>query len=113
MKRIRDIEQLTAAQLERIGADESILVPADLQVRLPRRKVASAWSVAAAAAAVAGLGWFAASYEPAPKDTFDDPYLAYAAVEKALSKVSAGVNQAAGRVADAEEIIDQLNYWNR
>lgn len=113
MKRIQDIEQLTAAQLERIGADESILVPADLQVRLPRRKAIRTWSVAAAAAAVAGLGWFAASYEPAPKDTFDDPYLAYAAVEKALSKVSTGVNQAAGKVADAEEIIDQLNYWNR
>ena len=113
MKRIRDIEQLTAAQLERIGADESIPVPADLQVRLPRRKVASAWSVAAAAAAVAGLGWFAASYEPAPKDTFEDPYLAYAAVERAFSRMSAGVNQVADKVAEAEEMMDQLNYWNK
>lgn len=113
MKRIQDIEQLSAADLERIGADESIPVPADLQVRLPRRRAARTWSVAAATAAVVGLGWFVASYEPAPKDTFEDPYLAYAAVEQALSKMSAGVNHAAEKVAEAEQMIDQLNYWNK
>lgn len=113
MKRIQDIEKLSIAELERIGADESIPVPANLQVRLPRRKAARTWSVAAAAAAVVGLGWFAAGYEPAPKDTFEDPYLAYVAVEQALSRMSAGVNQAAGKVAEAEELMDQMNYWNK
>lgn len=110
MKRIQDIEKLSIAELERIGADESIPVPADLQVRLPRRKAARTWSVAAA---VVGLGWFAAGYEPAPKDTFEDPYLAYVAVEQALSRMSAGVNQAAGKVAEAEKMMDQMNYWNK
>ena len=113
MKRIQDIEKLSVVELERIGADESIPVPADLQVCLPRRNVARTWSAAAAAAAVVGLGWFAASYEPAPKDTFEDPYLAYAAVEQALSRMSAGVNQAADKVAEAEQMMDQLNYWNK
>ncbi len=113
MKRIQDIEKLSIEELELIGADESIPVPADLQVRLPRRKAAKAWSVAATAAIVVGLGWFAASYESAPKDTFEDPYLAYAAVERAFSRMSAGVNQAADKVAEAEEMMDQLNYWNK
>lgn len=112
MKPIRDIEKLSVAQLKKIGADESIPVPADLQVRLPRPMAARTWSIAAAAA-LAGLGWFAASYEPTPKDTFNDPYLAFAAVEQALYKVSAGTNHAAGKVADAEQIMDQLNYWNK
>ena len=113
MKRIQDIKNLSVTELERIGTDESIPVPADLQVRLPRRKAARTWSVAAAATAIVGLGWFAAGYEPAPKDTFEDPYLAYVAVEQALSRMSAGVNQAAGKVAEAEEMMDQLNYWNK
>lgn len=112
MKRIQDIESLSAAELQRIGSDESIPIPADLQVRLPRRKTARAWG-AAAIAAIIGLGWFAAGYEPAPKDTFEDPYLAYAAIEQALAKMSAGVNQAAVKVADAENKLDQMNYWNK
>lgn len=113
MKRIRDIEQLSVAQLERIGADESIPVPADWHVHLPQRKVLRTWSIAATVIAVVGLGWFAARYEPAPEDTFEDPYLAYVAVEQALSKMSAGATQAAGKVAEAERIMDQMNYWNK
>ena len=113
MKRIQDIESLSAAELERIGTDESIPIPADLQVRLPRRKTARTWGAAASAAAIIGLGWFAASYEPSPKDTFEDPYLACAAIEQAFAKMSAGVNQAADKVADAENKLDQMNYWNK
>ena len=36
MKKIEDIEKLSAEDLRRIGADESIPLPEDLQVRLPR-----------------------------------------------------------------------------
>ena len=50
MKRIEDIENLSAEDLRRIGADESIPLPEDLQVRLPR-PAARYWSIAAAAAA--------------------------------------------------------------
>ena len=111
MKRIQDIEKLSASELERIGADESIPIPADLAVRLPRHSAAFKWSVAAAVAALIGLGWFGMHAEPAPKDTFDDPYLAYAAVEQALSKMSAHVNDAADKVAEAETLMDKMNYW--
>ena len=111
MKRIQDIEKLTAADWDRIGADETIPVPEDLQVRLPRRPSAAPWSIAAAAAVLIGLGWAGYDRYTAPKDTFEDPYLAYAAVEQALSKMSGNVQKAAGQVARAEEIMDKYNYW--
>ncbi len=110
MKRIEDIEKLTTEDLLRIGADERIPIPEDLSVSLPRRTRRN-WSVAAAAAVLIGLGSWALSRPSAPQDTFDDPYLAYAAVEKALGKMSATVHGAAGKVARAETVIDDLNYW--
>ena len=111
MKRIQDIEKLSAADWDRIGADETIPVPEDLQVRLPRRHSVAPWSIAAAAAVLIGLGWAGYDRYAAPKDTFEDPYLAYAAVEQALSKMSGNVQKAAGQVARAEEIMDKYNYW--
>lgn len=110
MKSIREIEQLTAADLQRIGADETIPVPEDLQVSLPARHPARLWSVAAAVAVLVGLGWWGLS-RPQPKDTFDDPYLAYAAVEQALQRVSGNMTAAADRVAQSEALIDKVNYW--
>ncbi|MBO4635276.1 MAG: hypothetical protein J5669_07880 [Bacteroidales bacterium] len=111
MKEIREIEQLTAADLQRIGADKSIPVPEDLRVKLPQRKPVRVWSAAAAIALVIGLGWLGMNRQPEPKDSFDDPYLAYAAVEKALVRVSGSVNAAAGKVEQSEMIMDKVNYW--
>ncbi len=45
-------------------------------------------AVAASVALVAALGLGLYNRYTAPKDTFDDPYLAYAAVEDALNRVS-------------------------
>jgi hypothetical protein len=111
MKSIQEISKLTAEDLQRIGADESIPVPEDLNVRLPQRSSVRTWSIAAAAAVVIGLGWFGSSRLAQPKDTFDDPYLAYAAVEQALLKVSANVNAAADKVAESEQMFNKVNYW--
>ena len=109
MKRIQDIEKLSVVELERIGADESIPVPADWHPLLPRRNTAARWSVAAAAVAVLiGLGWFGFQYEPAPKDTFDDPYLAYATIEKTMARMSVDVNQAVIKVTEAEQRLGQI-----
>ncbi len=111
MKRIEDIEKLTTEDLLRIGADDRIPIPEDLSVSLPR-KARRNWSIAAAAAVVIGLGgWALSRPSAAPQDTFEDPYLAYAAVEKALGKMSATVQNTAGKVARAETLIDDLTYW--
>lgn len=53
------------------------------------RRILRIAAVAASLALVAGLGAGLASRLSAPKDTFDDPYLAYAAVEDALNRISA------------------------
>ena len=111
MKRIEDIEKLSAEDLLRIGADESIPLPEDLQVRLPRPSGARHWSIAAAAAVMVGIAGWSLSRPAEPKDTFDDPYLAYAAVEQALMKTSAKVQTAAQKVYETETVIDQLTNW--
>lgn len=111
MKRIEDIEKLSAEDLLRIGADESVPLPEDLQVRLPRPgRTVRGWSIAAAAVMVGIAGW-SLSRPAEPKDTFDDPYLAYAAVEQALMKTSAKMQAAAQKVYETENVIDQLTYW--
>ena len=110
MKRIEDIEKLSAEDLLRIGADESVPLPEDLQVRLPR-PAARYWSIAAAAAVMVGIAGWSLSRPAEPKDTFDDPYLAYAAVEQALMKTSAKMQAAAQKVYETENVIDQLTYW--
>ena len=111
MKTLDEMTRLSAEDLERISRDESIPVPEDLQVRLPRRRTAARWSIAAVAAVLIGLGWAGFNQLAAPKDTYEDPYLAYAAVEQAFSKMSGNVQKAAGQVAHAEEIMDKYNYW--
>ena len=111
MKSIRDIEKLSVEDLLNIGDNEHIPVPADLAVRLPsRNRRTYFWSAAAAIAIlVAGV---AGLHRPGePKDTFDDPYLAYATVEQALGRISGTMNQASAKVQKAEATIDKVNYW--
>ena len=66
---------------------------------------------AAAAAVMVGIAGWSLSRPAEPKDTFDDPYLAYAAVEQALMKTSAKMQAAAQKVYETENVIDQLTYW--
>ncbi|MBR4735775.1 MAG: hypothetical protein IK052_06750 [Bacteroidales bacterium] len=111
MKSIKEIEKLSVEELERIGADESIPVPGDLSVKLPSAKVPVViLSTAAAAAIVAGV-FIGIDRANTPADTFDDPYLAYAAVENALCKISGSVNSASVKLEDAESTFNKLNYW--
>jgi len=110
MKPIEEMEKLSAEDLERIGADESIPVPEDLSVRLPARKApVFAWSAAAAVLLVAGFIGF--NRPKAPADTFSDPLLAYAAVEDAFAKISGSINSASMKVEEAETTFNKLNYW--
>lgn len=110
MKRIQDIEKMNMADWDRIEADENIPVPEDLNVRLPRRQMPR-WSIAAAVALLIGLGWAGYNQAHVPKDTFSDPYLAYAAVEQALNRMSGNVQKAADTISRTEEKMDYLNYW--
>lgn len=111
MKRIQDIEKLTAADWDRIGADETVPVPADIKVSLPRRSRTLAWSIAASVAVLAGIGLWGLKAANEPKDTFTDPYLAYAAVEQAFARMGGSVAQSAQLLNEQQSQIDKITYW--
>lgn len=112
MRSPKDIEKLTLQELEAISLDESIAVPPDLSERIGARisKVKNkGYTVVGAAAAVAAIAAGLALYMPAaePKDTFDNPYQAYAELEKALTKVSEGIHKGTAMIEASESIIEK------
>ena len=116
-----ELEAADLATLEKIAADTSIEVPSDLgeSIRIaldalefiessdeepltvatapvrrfsPRRR-ALTWSLSAAAALalVAGIAFSLMGSQP--KDTFSDPYLAYAQIEETFSLISSKMDK--------------------
>lgn len=99
MKTIDEIEKLSLENLERISLDESVKVPEGLEHRIGqavsarsnKRIIPLICGIAASLLLVIGL---AISLRPPQlRDTFDDPALAYAEVEKALLSVSGTINE--------------------
>ena len=97
MTPIDEIEQISLNELLEVAGDERIAVPSDLRVSV-RRSVfpegaGRKWvlgGIAAAAALLIGVGF--AIRNSGPKDTFDDPYLAYADLEMAFGMISDKAN---------------------
>ena len=105
MKTIEEWEKLRWEDLEAAASAEKIPVPKGLDERIaltlaafsasrehsdarPARRRAVTVSAFAAAAVLAALLALPRLSVREPKDTFDDPYLAYAAVEKAFQSIS-------------------------
>ena len=101
MKSIKEIEDMSLEQLEAVSMDESIAVPEgfanrlenSLEDRKNRVKVVRFVAAAASVAVLAGVGFGIAKWQDEPKDTYDDPYLAYAELERAFEMISTGINQ--------------------
>ena len=128
MKTLEEISRLSAEDLERISLDESIPVPEELSGRVQaavgrkekntlqsanssaRKYGASIFAVAAAISLFA-LGAVYLQRERTPKDTFDDPYLAYAEVEKVFAKISGTVAYGATKISESEQTLDKYSYW--
>ena len=113
MKTLEEIENLSIEELEQKAAESAAPVPDGLERRLRQalaaREIADAakprparWipyaslAVAAAAAALVVLP------QRGPKDTFDDPRLAYAEVEKVFRTISDKMNEGVELVREAE-----------
>lgn len=110
MKSIKDIEHISIKELGAISLDEKIVVPHNLDHKIQSRifgrkkKIYSMVSVAAAIAViVTGLSVSLLNNEP--KDTFDDPYLAYAELEKAFATMSEGMKKGMDMVESSESVI--------
>lgn len=86
--------------LERLTADDTENVRRVRAVRII--------STAAAAALLVGTGFGIARWQSEPKDTFDDPYMAYAELEKAFATMSGGVQKALAMAEESEAAIDKV-----
>ena len=131
MKKLEDIERLSALDLDRIASDESIQVPATLKrdisitaralemaskeedvtignTRPQRRlgKIISLISYPAAAVAVILIG-LNLSFGNTPKDTFDDPLMAYAQMEQVFGFISEKMNTGMEIANIAEPVFDK------
>ena len=120
MKTLEEIENLSLEELEQKAAGSAAPVPAWLESRIRQNLTAhdlikaaegtglpqsrrTRWvpyaSLAAVAAAAAALVILP---QRGPKDTFDDPLLAYAEVEKAFQTISDKMSVGMDIVRDAE-----------
>ena len=127
MKSIKEIEDMSLEQLEAVSMDESITVPDGFASRMKdgvqtcevlehlvsdeaedRRKAVRYVAAAASVAIMAGVGYGIAQWQSQPKDTFDDPYLAYAEIEKAFEKMSTGINKSLAMAGETEEVIGKV-----
>lgn len=129
MKTIEELQDLTWEELETAASKEAAPVPAGLQTRIaetlaartlaaePARSPARRYGYIALAAAAALAALVVIPRVSAPKDTFDDPYLAYAEVEKAFQSISekmnAGVDLAREVKPVAEKPLNVLEKINK
>ncbi|MBO7370921.1 MAG: hypothetical protein J6U34_00280 [Bacteroidales bacterium] len=118
MKRIEDIEKMTAEELEAVANDARLPegkagareVIAKLEIaeeakgRSPR-KVYIGWISGIAATFIVMLGIGLALQSRGPKDTFDDPVLAYAQVQSVLQQISSGMQQGKAAVDESGQMI--------
>lgn len=128
MKRLEDIEKLSALDLERIAQDESIKVPAMLKhdiaitartlemtskeddeaqkVSSRRRFALFSYPAAAVAVIVIGLS-ITFSNRDDIQDTFDDPRMAYAQMEQVFGFISEKMNAGMDIAYAAEPAIEK------
>jgi hypothetical protein len=129
MKPLKDIENISLEELEAVSTDERIPVPEGFRDRIgenltvleridgqtagnesdtvAKKQSLRFVSAAAAAAIMLGAGLGIARWQNEPKDTFDDPYLAYAELEKAFTRMSGEIRKGVSMAQQSEEIIEK------
>ena len=124
MKSIKEIENMSLEELIAVSSDEATAIPEGFAERIGRQveaqKIAKdlendadrtrtvRWIGAAAAVTLlAGTALGIANWQNQPKDTFDDPYLAYAELEKAFATISEGLRKGIAMADKSNDIIDR------
>ncbi len=128
MKNIKDLENMSLETLEAIAEDKSVEVPGDIRERI--LEIASAGAIAeeesvmamknakrmmrfipyaaAVAAAAASLLILPAAPKE-PEDTFDDPLLAYAELERTFSYISSKMDRGLEIASAAEPVFEKTS----
>lgn len=127
MKKLEEIERLLPSALESLAENSDIPVPENMSERVKaalvtaaldreeRRRVSSRriWGGAAAFAATACAAVLLIFHTGEPKDTYSDPEMAYAELERSFalisSKVDKGVKMASATESAFETLNDALN----
>lgn len=117
MKTPEEIERLSAKELETLAAAQGLQAPRDLRQRLcealaagevaaqaERKQRSARWPGYALAAAAAAAALWVALPQRGPRDTFDDPQLAYAEVEKVFRTISDKISPGVDLARQAQEI---------
>ncbi len=117
---------MSLEQLEAVSMDRNIPVPEGLAERLKedigalerltaddtenvrRIRAVRIISTAAAVTLLVGTGFGISRWQSEPKDTFDDPYMAYAELEKAFATMSGGVQKALAMAEESEAALDKV-----
>lgn len=125
MKNIEDIEKLSMEALEGIASDESVRIPDSLEdavkatvmasaiaesVAGERKKSSSIWKNAIYAGSVVAAACLLAMFfvfPQDPKDTFDDPRMAYAELERTFSYISSKMDKGLEIASDAEPVLEK------
>ena len=126
MKSLKDIENISLEELERASLDERTAVPEGFAERIQASvdaqgiidgieegphhgRMVRIVGAAASVAVLAGIGFGIAQWQNEPKDTFDDPYMAYAELEKAFAIMSGGVQKALAMAEESEAALDKVS----
>ena len=128
MKRIEDIEKMGLEELEAAAMEEKVEVPQGLAGRIQERILASELAkeppiekpqiqrkrilqysgITAAAVVVLALVLLKPEMQKNTlQDTFDDPYMAYAQVEKAFAEISNKMSMGVEMVAQAKPLAEK------
>lgn len=129
MKSIDETGRMSIEELEAVSRDERICIPDGLEKRLedalevhrtvrglagmsagPDGRLRSRRFLMGAAASfvlLAGLGAGLIMNVGEPEDTFTDPYLAYAEVERAFAKMSDGVRKGIAMAEESQQTVER------
>ena len=124
MKSLQEIENISFDKLEEIAQDSAVKVPKDLQASVKSAVAAAAMGEASSARvtprplwrpyallavfAAACIGVFFA-IPRTPKDTYDDPLIAYAKVEETFALISSKLDRGVESVRQVEEPLETVN----
>lgn len=124
MKSIKEIENMSLEELIAVSSDEATAVPEgfaerigkhveahkiakDLENDADRTRTVRWIGAAAAVTLLAGTALSIDNWQNQPKDTFDDPYLAYAELEKAFATMSDSLQKGLAMADKSKDIIDR------